>query len=378
MNRASLLILLLFPSSAIPQDLTLEASLGLIDLVSGFEDDPLVIPIAAGGQENAEELGSDCYGLVADRPDVSINYSSGEFELNFAVLSEIDTTLVINSPSGQWVCNDDYNLVNPGISFNNPQSGQYDIWIGVYSANDELDMSQLLVSEADIDDLFGLYENFSQDNDENVASGGSGTGFVINSDGHVLTNFHVIEGCSEITFQIRGIETKSVSIISSNPSADLALLKLNNFDGDPAKFSPVTQIQMGTELFVYGFPLAGDLSAQGNFTNGIVSSTNGLNDDMTQFQMTAPVQPGNSGGPVLNRNGNVLGVVVATANQDFFRQQRGTDTQNINFAIHGEITKRFLENNNIPYEVAESETAPMLLSEVASRAQEYTGILLCL
>ena len=72
MNRASLLILLLFPSSAIPQDLTLEASLGLIDLVSGFEDDPLVIPIAAGGQENAEELGSDCYGLVADRPDVSM------------------------------------------------------------------------------------------------------------------------------------------------------------------------------------------------------------------------------------------------------------------------------------------------------------------
>ena len=138
-------------------------------------------------------------------------------------------------------------------------------------------------------------------------------------------------------FPIRGIETKSVSIISSNPSADLALLKLNNFDGDPAKFSPVAQIQMA-ELFVYG-------SSRGTYQlkeiyYGIVSSMNGLNDDMTQFQMTAPVQPGNSGGPVLNRNGNVLGVVVATANQDF-RQQRGTDTQNINFAIHGEITKLF-------------------------------------
>ena len=135
---------------------------------------------------------------------------------------------------------------------------------------------------------------------------------------------------------------------------------------------------MGAELFVYGFPLADDLSAQGNFTNGIVSAASGLNDDMTQFQMTAPIQPGNSGGPVLNRNGSVIGVVVATANQDFFRQQRGTDTQNINFAIHGEVTKRFLESNNIAYEEASSEPKSLQLSEVARRAQEYTGILICM
>ena len=344
MIRASLIILLLPTSLAIPKDLRLVASLGFIDLASDFKDDQLVIPIAGGRQENAEGLGTGCYGLVADRPDVSINYSSGDFKLNFAVLSEIDTKLVINTPSGQWVCNDDYNLVNPRISFDDPQSGQYDIWIGVCSSNDELDMSQLLMSEADIDDLFGFYETFSRDNDENVVSGGSGTGFLINSDGHVLTNLHVIEDCLEITFQIRGIAAKSVSIILYYPSADLALLKLDSFDGDPAKFSPLTGILMGTELSVYGFPLAKDLSAQGNFTNGIVSSTNGFNDDMTQFQMTAPVQPGNSGGPVLNRNSNELDVVVATANRNFFRQQRGTDTQNVNFAIHGEITKRFLED----------------------------------
>ena len=100
---------------------------------------------------------------------------------------------------------------------------------------------------------------------------------------------------------------------------------------------------------------------------------------MTQFQMTAPVQPSNSGGPVLNRDVNELDVVVATANRNFFRQQRGTDTQNVNFAIHGEITKRFLEDTNIPHVIAESEseTDMMLLSEIASRAQEYTGILLC-
>ena len=119
----------------------------------------------------------------------------------------------------------------------------------------------------------------------------------------------------------------------SNISIIKELVKIDSFYANPAKFAPSSSIQMGAELFVYGFPLADDLSAQGNFTNGIVSAASGLNDDMTQFQMTAPIQPGNSGGPVLNRNGNVIGVVVATANQDFFRQQRGTDTQNINFAI---------------------------------------------
>jgi len=295
------------------------------------------------------------------------------------VFSESDTTLVINTPSGQWVCNDDYDLLNPGVSFHNPESGRYDIWIGVYSEDSELNMSQLIISEASIDDLFSLNsESFDEGIYESIPSGGSGTGFVINSEGHLLTNHHVIEGCSAISFQIRGSESENISLVSSNPSADLALLKLDDFSGDPAKFSRTTGTQMGAELFVYGFPLAGDLSTQGNFTNGIVSATSGLNDDMTQFQMTAPVQPGNSGGPVLNRNGNVIGVVVATANQDFFRQQRGTDTQNINFAIHGEITRRFIESNNVTYEIAADESDSLLLSEVASRAQEYTGIILCL
>ena len=375
----STLVITSISCQIIAQDFSLEASLGVLDLTAGFEDDPVVVPIAAGGQKNAAELGVECHGLIADRPDVSISYSSGEYDLNFAVFSENDTTLVINSPTGDWFCNDDYNSLNPGISFEDPESGRYDIWIGVYSEEDELSMAQLLVSEASINDLFRLSDDVGNDEvHEDTPSGGSGTAFVINNDGHLLTNNHVIEGCSEITFQIRGSATTGVSLISANTSADLALLKIDSFDANPAKFAPSSSIQMGAELFVYGFPLADDLSAQGNFTNGIVSAASGLNDDMTQFQMTAPIQPGNSGGPVLNRNGNVIGVVVATANQDFFRQQRGTDTQNINFAIHGEVTKRFLESNNIAYEEASSEPKSLQLSEVARRAQEYTGILICM
>ena len=81
----STLIITSISCQIIAQDFSLEASLGVLDLTAGFEDDPLVVPIAAGGQKNAAELGVECHGLIADRPDVSISYSSGEYELNFAV-----------------------------------------------------------------------------------------------------------------------------------------------------------------------------------------------------------------------------------------------------------------------------------------------------
>ena len=134
---------------------------------------------------------------------------------------------------------------------------------------------------------------------------------------------------------------------------------------------------MGAELVVYGFPLSDDLSAQGNFTSGIVSAMSGLNDDLTLFQMTAPVQPGNSGGPVLSTAGRVIGVVVSTADQQFFRDQRGTDAQNINFAIHSAISMRFLDTNNVSYEVEIPGIDTLSLADVASMSQEFTGIVRC-
>jgi S1-C subfamily serine protease len=130
-------------------------------------------------------------------------------------------------------------------------------------------------------------------------------------------------------------------------------------------------------VVVYGFPLLGDLSSQGNLTYGIVSALSGLEDDLSRLQMTAQIQPGNSGGPVLNRFGEIVGVVVETANEEFFRQQRGTDTQNLNFAIRDSMAVSFLETNNVNYAVGGGQGSQMAIADIAEAAQEFTGLIMC-
>jgi len=380
-----LLIILLFQypvSSALAQNFELEPYFGQFDLESGFVDDPHIVSIAAGGSLDASDLSSDCVGFISDAPDVSINYDSSSLSLNFAAFSEEDITLVINDPLGRWVCNDDFtesDELNPGISFEDPESGKFDIWLGVYSSDeDDLIDANLFISELSLDLIFETYEGAGSGIiDESGISGQSGTGFIVNEEGHILTNHHVIEGCTDITFQIRGSERQRAVLISTNIPSDLALLKLPRFERQPAIFAPSSAVKMGAELVVYGFPLSDDLSAQGNFTSGIVSAMSGLNDDLTLFQMTAPVQPGNSGGPVLSTAGRVIGVVVSTADQQFFRDQRGTDAQNINFAIHSAISMRFLDTNNVSYEVETPGMDTLSLADVASMSQEFTGIVRC-
>lgn len=365
----------------IAQDFLLDPYNDPIELDAGFDDDPHMLEVTPGGSSDAGDLSNNCVGFVSEKPVFAVYYTSGEYDLNFAVASmnEMDTTLIINDPSGNWVCNDDFEGVNPAISFDDPENGRYDIWVGTYDLNETSENVVLLVTEIDLGEVYErVADVLTESSDEGSSSGGYGTGFVVSERGHILTNHHVVEGCSEITFQIRGSETREVALLSTNVPSDLALLKIDSFDGDPAGFLSSSIARMGEELVVYGFPLAGDLSAQGNFTNGIVSAMSGLHDDLTKFQMTAPIQPGNSGGPVLSLSGQIIGVVVETANQEFFREQRDTDTQNINFAIHGAIVMRFLETNNVRYEVESTKRDILSLAELASRTQEFTGIVRCI
>ena len=355
---------------------------GAIELSANFNPDPHVVEIVAGGPDAAETLASGCVGyLNAVRPDYGVVYSgAGPYTLSVFAEGDEDSTLIVEDPNGRWFCNDDYSSSsghNPGVVLNNPIDGYYQIWVGTYEAHDPNQSVNLIVTERG--EAWGTTANGSG------SSGGgdgtllvsSGTGFLVSSTGHVLTNNHVVEGCTRQTFQLRGDLAVEAERLAVNAVTDLALLKTTLTTTTPAQFRGGTSLRLGDEVVVYGFPLLGDLSSQGNLTYGIVSALSGLNDDLSRMQMTAQIQPGNSGGPVMDRAGQIVGVVVETANDEYFRSERGAVPQNVNFAIRDSLARSFLDTNNVRYGVGAASASQQSIADIAEGAQRFTGTILC-
>lgn len=158
----------------------------------------------------------------------------------------------------------------------------------------------------------------------------TGTGWALSSNGYIVTNHHVIEGAQEI--QIRGIKgdfTKSYSavVVSDDPVNDITILKIS--DPKFTSFGTIPYVintkqpDVGTSIFVLGYPLLAALGEEVKLTNGIISSKTGFQGDPTCYQMSAPVQPGNSGGPLFSSSGNLIGIVNA----------KYTEGENISYAI---------------------------------------------
>lgn len=139
---------LMMSGAAIAQDYTAQPAYGSVNLNSGFSPDPHAISVAIGGERDASGLAPGCVGSIANAPDYSVYYQAGStFDLSIYTYSDVDTTLVINDPYGNWACNDDSNGLNPAVTFTNPASGRYDIWVGSYWDGNDYAEATLYVSE---------------------------------------------------------------------------------------------------------------------------------------------------------------------------------------------------------------------------------------
>lgn len=131
---AALVALPFLASTGAGQNYNLRPSYGSVSLQAGFMPDPHTRSVRAGG-DNRFQGGGGCPGgaFFANAPDYRLNYRAGGYALSIYVRAPGDTALLVNDPSATWYCNDDYQGLNPGLVFNNPRSGQYDIWVGTYN-----------------------------------------------------------------------------------------------------------------------------------------------------------------------------------------------------------------------------------------------------
>lgn len=111
---------------------------GNVHLASGFTPDPYNVQVVAGGAiDSRAALGAACPGFIANNPDFDLYWTAGSGSLPLVISADstTDTTLVVRTPGGQWLCEDDggHNGMNPGLRIDHPASGVYDIWVGTYS-----------------------------------------------------------------------------------------------------------------------------------------------------------------------------------------------------------------------------------------------------
>ena len=140
----------------------------------------------------------------------------------------------------------------------------------------------------------------------------SGTGIFVTNEGRLITNAHVVKDCLEIRVGMGQGSFEAGKLVAKDPTNDLALLKVN---AKPARVGALRfGARQGENVEAFGYPLSQVLATSGNFTTGIVTALAGIGDDSRFYQISAPVQPGNSGGPLLDENGNLIGVVSSKLN----------------------------------------------------------------
>jgi S1-C subfamily serine protease len=161
----------------------------------------------------------------------------------------------------------------------------------------------------------------------------TGTGFFISNDGYLVTNFHVIEGAKSITVVNPSNGKEFVAkLLQTDPINDVAILKID------AKTNPIPLVtnfvgSRGEEVLTLGFPLVSIQGQDQKATFGRINALSGIQGDVRLLQIDVPIQPGNSGGPLLNSRGEVIGVVTATLNQIVTLRESGSLPQNVNYAV---------------------------------------------
>jgi serine protease Do len=205
----------------------------------------------------------------------------------------------------------------------------------------------------------------------------TGTGFLV-ADGRVMTNHHVVDNCNRIILRTpTGHWLAAVPPARMDAALDVAVLNVPGLVGPAVAFRTAPAIRRGEGVVAYGFPLAGLLSSDPKLTRGEVNGLRGLGDNPNQFQISAEVQPGNSGGPLVDMQGNIVGIVVSKLNAQAVSRRTGDIAQNVNFAVQGQAALGFLRRAGVEARTAESTGPERSAPDVGELIHRSTLFIRC-
>lgn len=206
----------------------------------------------------------------------------------------------------------------------------------------------------------------------------AGSGFIVAADGKVVTNAHVVPQCKTIEITFADGSKREAQLLARDKGEDLALLSVEAENLPVAGFRNDTPLRSGDGVVVVGFPLSSVLSAEANVTAGVISALAGMKGDQRFFQLTAPVQKGNSGGPLADMNGAVIGMVTKKLDAMKIAGRTGDLPQNVNFALKSERIEAFLAKNDVDglpaTEIAEDTLS---VADVGERIKRVTVFVVC-
>jgi S1-C subfamily serine protease len=206
----------------------------------------------------------------------------------------------------------------------------------------------------------------------------NGSGIVIDAQGHVLTNNHVVAACPDLHVSDTNGGTSHAVLVASDAANDLALLKTDRHWPAWASFREARALQPGETVIAAGYPLTQLVSPDMAVTTGSLTTLTGARGDTRQFEFSAPIQPGNSGGPVMDLSGHVVGVAVSTLNGLLVAVATGGAVpQNVNFAIKSATVREFLDANHVAIDESGSRQG-IGATAVAELARRFTVRVECL
>lgn len=197
------------------------------------------------------------------------------------------------------------------------------------------------------------------------------SGFAITANGYIVTNCHVVEDSSKITLVREGLEYPA-TIVAVDESNDIAILKISS-STIPLPLITSRKTKIGNAVYSMGFPNVQLQGLSPKFTSGLISSLTGLRDDPKHFQISVPIQPGNSGGALVDNRGNVIGVVTAKLSQKAAINTTGTIAENVNYALKSSYVLILLESlPEISDKLADENTRELPSDKIAEKLQNST------